>query len=313
MRLLKSLGRVGLSFFLTLAGAVLFVQLLLWAAPGDPIDLVPNGVEFRAELEAEWDLDRPLPARFAAYLGRAFQGDLGTSLTYRPGSSVSELAWPAALRSARTLVPALVLTLSVALIIAWFSGRRGGPAIRLTQAVSIAPVFLLAFLSVTFLNESTFSLIESGAIERPFWFALPDTDSWVRSLLAILVLAVGSGALSEVTAACTDELNHIRNAPFIEAAVARGARVAPHLIWNLIPAVASVFSNRAAFFVGGLVIIEKVLQLNGAGAMLWQACLMRDYPLAMGLTVMAAGAVCMARLISDVVRVAVDPRLREAA
>jgi len=311
--LFKSLGRVGLSFLLTLAGAVLFVQLLLWAAPGDPIDLVPNGMEFRAELEAEWDLDRPLPARFVSYIGRAIRGDLGTSLTYRPGSSVAELAGPAAVRSARTLLPALALTLSWALLMAWFSGRRGGPIARLTQAVSIAPVFLLAFLAVTFLNESVFSLMQSGALERPFWFALPDTDSWVRSALAIVILAVGSGALSEVTVACVDELNHLRNAPFIEAAVARGANVVPHLAWNLIPAIASVFSNRAAFFVGGLVIIEKVLQLNGAGAMLWQACLMRDYPLAMGLTVLAASAVCCARLLSDIVRVAVDPRLREAA
>jgi ABC-type dipeptide/oligopeptide/nickel transport system permease component len=46
--------------------------------------------------------------------------------------------------------------------------------------------------------------------------------------------------------------------------------------------------------------------------MLWQACMMRDYPLAMGVTVLAATAVCLARMFGDIVRVAVDPRLRQA-
>jgi peptide/nickel transport system permease protein len=80
---------------------------------------------------------------------------------------------------------------------------------------------------------------------------------------------------------------------------------------NLLPPLTTIAASRAAFFVGGLVIIEKVLHLSGVGAMLWQACRMRDYPLALGITVIAAAAVCGARLTADLLRVAVDPRLRE--
>ncbi len=79
------------------------------------------------------------------------------------------------------------------------------------------------------------------------------------------------------------------------------------------PPLTVLVSTRTAFFFGGLVVIEKVLHLNGVGSMLWQACRMRDYPLALGITVVAAAVVCTARLLGDVVRLAVDPRLRGPA
>jgi peptide/nickel transport system permease protein len=298
-------------FLLTMAGAVLAIQLLLWASPGDPVDLVPNGEEIRVQLEAEWGLDQPLPQRYLGYLGRALQGDLGSSLTYRPGATVTELVLPAAGRSLTLLLPALVLSLAAGLGLGLITAGRSSVLRRLAQVVSVAPVFLLAFLAVHLLNELAFHGIEQGWFGRPDWFALPDTDSTLKTALAISVLALGSGALAEVHASVEDEIVRLRNAAFIDAAIARGAPVWQHVLWNLLPPLATIAYGRAAFFVGGLVIVEKVLQLNGAGSMLWQACRLRDYPVALGITVLAAGAVCGARLLGDLVRISVDPRLRE--
>jgi peptide/nickel transport system permease protein len=307
------IARLVLAFMLTMAGAVLAIQLLLWASPGDPVDLVPNGEEFRVQLEAEWGLDEPLPQRYLRFLGRALQGDLGSSLTYRPGAPVTELILPAAGRSLRLLLPALALSMLLGSGLGFLTAGRSSLLRRLAQVVSVAPVFLLAFLSVHLLNELAFHGMQAGWLERPSWFALPDTDSVLKTALAIAVLAVGSGALAEVHAAAEDELVRLRNAPFIDSAIARGAPVWKHLLWNLLPPLATIAYGRAAFFVGGLVIVEKVLHLNGAGSMLWQACRLRDYPVALGITVLAAAAVCGARLLGDLVRISVDPRLREAA
>lgn len=312
-RLLFPVLRLLTGFLLTLAGAVLVIQLLLWASPGDPVDLVPNGEEIRAQLEQEWGLDESLPVRYAHFLGRAVQGDLGSSLTYRPGATVTELILPAAGRSLRLLIPALLLSMGVGIGLGFLTAGRRSITRRLAQVVSVTPVFLLAFLAVHLLNELAFHGMEAGWFGRPGWFALPDTDSAVKTALAIAVLAVGSGALAEVHAAVEDEIVMLRNATFVDAAVARGAPVWKHVLWNLLPPLATIAYGRAAFFVGGLVIIEKVLHLNGAGSMLWQACRLRDYPVALGITVLAAAAVCGARLLGDLVRIAVDPRLREAA
>lgn len=301
-------------FVATLLGATFVVQALLWLSPGDPIDLLPNGQEMRPALEAEWGLDLPLGVRYLRTVGRALSGDLGTSLTVRPGAPVAELVGEAASRSGGLVLPALLLSLVAAISMGWLTaGRRTSPMRGVVQIVSVAPVFLLAYLLVIGINESAFALIEAGRIDRPEWFALPDQDSWLRTALAITVLAVGSGCLTELHAACEDELVRVRNAGFIDAARARGAPLWPHILPNLIPPLATLAAGRIAFLLGGLVIVEKVLLLNGAGALMWEACLKRDYPLAMGLSIVAALTVALASLLGDLVRVAIDPRLRRSA
>ena len=181
--------------------------------------------------------------------------------------------------------------------------RRG------VQLLSVAPVFLLAAGAVTLLNESAWQWMEAGRIDRPDWFALPLQDHPLKTGLAILTLAVGSSALTEVHAAVAEELGRVRGAGFVEAARARGARLWPHVLHNLVPPLTTVIASRTAFFLGGLVVVEKVLAINGAGAMLWQACRLRDLPLAMGITLVAAMVVAAARLAGDIVRLSVDPRL----
>lgn len=281
-------------------GVLVLVQVLLWAAPGDPVALV-GGEDIRAGLEAEWGLNEPLWRRIVGLL----TGDLGSSLTVRPGAPVVELIADSASRSLRLLAPALLLSLGLSTAMAW-SGRRW----RLVHAMSVAPIFLLAHLAVYGLNESTFVLYQAGRITRPDWFALPLVDSPMRSGLAITILAAGSGALSNMTGELSAAMKRIRESPWLEAARTRGTPLYPHILGNLLPPLLVSLASQVAFCTGGLVIVEKVLLLNGAGALMWEAALQRDYPLSMGLALLAAVAVCGARLLADVARLLIDPRLR---
>lgn len=310
LALLWALARRFGAFGLTLIGAALLAQVLLWSAPGDAADLLAGDPELRAALVLEMGLDRPPLVAWWAFVTHAIDGDLGRSLTYRPGMSVSELVGPAALRSLGLVLGALVVSLTVGTGLAYATAGRRSVGRRALQALSIAPVFLMAWMLVVGLNELAYDLIQSGRIARPDWFALPDQDSLLKWCLAVAVLATGSSAVTEVHTACEDELRDIRVSGYVDAARARGGRLWPHVLWNLVPPLTTIASSRAAFFVGGLVVVEKVLHLNGIGAMLWQACRLRDVPLALGITFVAAGVVCGARLIGDLVRVSVDPRLR---
>ncbi len=306
----RAAGASALWFISVLVGAVVLVQLLLWAAPGDPIDLLPNGAELRPRLEAEWGLDKPVPVRVLTYLGRAAGGDLGTSLTVRPGAEVRDLVTAAVGRSAKLLIPALAVGLLLAIGLALVTrGRR--PLLRgAVQLVTVAPIFLLAYLLVVGVNDLTWDLLQAGRIDRPDWFALPDQDSWVRTLLAVLVLGLGSGSLGELHVATETELVRLLRSPFVAATRARGGSVPRIVGRNLLPGLLAVAGRRVPFLVGGLIVIEKVLLLNGAGALLWDACLQRDHPLAMGLALAAALAVGATQLAVDLLRLALDPRLR---
>ena len=300
LRLIGAILRHLLWFVGLLVGVLILVQVLLWAAPGDPVALV-GGEDIRAGLEAEWGLYQPLWTRTS----RLLTGELGSSLTVRPGAPVLGLITDSARRSLRLLAPALLLSLGLSTVIAW-SGRRW----RLAHAVSVAPIFLLAHLAVFGLNESTFALYQAGHITRPGWFALPLVDSPMRSALAITILAVGSGALSSMSGELSAAMQRIQESPWLEAARTRGTPLHPHILGNLLPPLLVSLASQVAFLTGGLVIVEKVLLLNGAGALMWESALQRDYPLSMGLALLAAAAVCGARLLADVSRLLIDPRLR---
>ena len=305
---LQALG----AFVAALAGAALLLQVLLAAAPGDAADLISDDPALREALVQAWRLDEPVLGRWLAWMGDALGGDLGRSLTYRPGQPVAELVVPALGRSLVLVLGALVVALGGGLGLAWLTTGRRSVTRRVVQALSVTPVFLLAWLALAGLNEGAFSLMEAGRLERPGWFALPDEDSWLKTLLAVLVLAVGSSALGEVHAAFEVELGRLKRASFVEALLVRKAAMGRHLIRAVLPPLATVAGARASFFVGGLVVIETVLHVGGLGSLLWQTCRLRDYPLALGIGVVAAALVCGARLFTDLVRVTVDPRLRRA-
>ena len=72
----------------TLFGVLLVTFLLLYVAPGDPVQAMVGeraDAETLARLRAELRLDDPLYQQFGHYVGGVLRGDLGTSyITRRP-------------------------------------------------------------------------------------------------------------------------------------------------------------------------------------------------------------------------------------
>lgn len=308
--LLRALSVRVLAFVATLVGASLLLHGLLLLAPGDPIDLIPDGEANRAELAAEFGLVRPPAERLVGGALRALTGDLGPSLIVRPGAPVSELVRRACWRSLMVVGPALPIALLAGLGCAALTAGRSSALRGAIQIVGAIPVFLLAWATVTGLNHGAWTLMERGVIARPDWFALPDQDSLLRLAVAIGALVLGSGTLFEVHAACEAEIDRLRRSELADAVTGLGLPVWPVLLRNLAPALLSVARERVAFLVGGLVIVEKVLLLGGAGALLWEAALGRDYPLAIGLGVAASAVVAGSALLADAARLLLDPRAR---
>lgn len=307
-----TLARHAAVFVGTLVGCVLAVHLLLILAPGDATYNLPD--EVASNLRTQWGLDRPIPMQMASYLGDVLTGDLRTSLVYRPGMPVWEVIATPIQRSLGILVTALALSIGGGVLLgAWTANRRLHLARPAVWALSIFPVFLVARVLVAGINSATWSLMQAGTIGRPAWFALPLEDHPLRWALAVAILAVGSGALAEIHGESESLFRRIRGSGYVEAARARGAPVWPHIARNLLPPLTTLIASRTAFFVGGLVILEKLLLLNGVGSILWRAALERDYPLALGITLVTAAMVAAARLIGDVVRTALDPRRRGTA
>src|SRR5213592_811825 len=80
-------------------GVVSLTFLLLRLAPGDPVARLLGPAASAEQIAAArhgLGLDRPLPAQYADWLGRAVRGDFGASITQgRPAAALLAEAWPA--------------------------------------------------------------------------------------------------------------------------------------------------------------------------------------------------------------------------
>jgi peptide/nickel transport system permease protein len=308
-RLLRTAAARGAGLLLLLVVTSVLVQVLVGLAPGDAVDLAGVAPDQRDALAAAWGLDQPPLTRALAAVGRAARGDLGTSLIVRPGAPVTELAGTAWLRSLPLLLGAVVLgpVLGVALALL---GRGVG---RLPGLALSGPRFVLVLLLVHGLNELTFGAMGAGWLSRPTWFPLPDVASALRGGLAVGLLAWGSGALADLQGQSAAALWRLREESWVLACESRGERSTPVLLRGLLPGLLAQSSAQVVAAAGGLVIIEKLLLLRGAGALLWDAALARDLPLVAGLTLGAATIVGVLRWILDVGRLRADPRLLDAS
>ena len=88
----------------TLLGVLVVTFLLLYVAPGDPVQAMVGERADAATIErmrAELRLDDPLPVQFARYTGQVLRGDLGQSyITGRPIVQDLIERFPATLRLA---------------------------------------------------------------------------------------------------------------------------------------------------------------------------------------------------------------------
>ena len=145
-------GRL-LEFLLTLWLLATLCFVLLRAAPGGPFDTEKAAPpEVQAALAAQYRLDRPLPAQYAAWLGDVLRGDLGPSFQY-PDYTVNQLiaqALPVSLlNGGLALLLALALGIPLGVLAALRAGRGWDRALMFVAGLGLAvPKFVVAPLLV---------------------------------------------------------------------------------------------------------------------------------------------------------------------
>lgn len=312
--LLTALRKVGF-FLAVLLGVSFAIITLARFVPGDAIDQLSDDTAFRAAMVAELGLDQSLLEQYFAFWGKLLQGDLGQSWVLRQGDPVIGLIGPAFSKSLTLILPALGLSFGLASLLLFFfawDGFRGlkSPVRFFAHACSVLPLFLLGDLLVLGVNGYVYRLVEAGSLERPLWFALPGEEHWFKYLLAVIVLAVGNGTLSDVVLHLDEEVRKVSHQEFILSSRIRGAWASRHMALNLLVPVATLLVNKIAFFVGGVVVVETVFNINGMGAMIWRAANSRDVPVVIGITFVIAAGMATLHLVTDLIQVIIDPRVR---
>ena len=280
-------------------------------APGDPIQgLLGNRrdpVRY-AQLRHDYGFDRPLPEQYFSYVTGLVQGDLGKSFKYA-GRPVSEIL-------SRGVGVSLSLGL-VALLVSTLVGIPAGVFAALNH--NKLPDRLVMFIMLSLFSVPSFVLIP---IVRVFDFmaydrGLPNLpvagwgtpSHWV---LPVFVLAAASaGYITRLTRASMLE---VLRQDYVRTAYSKGlsdfAVNVRHALRNALLPIVTVLGPSTAFLVTGSFVVESIFSVPGIGFISVQSIGQRDYPVIQATTLILGVAVVAMNLITDIVYVFLDPRIR---
>lgn len=299
---------------LTLLLLSLFVFLIFYVLPGDPVAIMLGTdapAEKRAALEAALHLDEaPLSRYIHSLTGLFSAADPSRSIRFQ--EPVRSLMLPRLGLTLRLTAYAfcwmLLLSLPLALLSYW---RQGGwldlGIASLAHLLMTIPAFFLSMLLVLIfglllhtVHPGQFTPLQEGFLPHMASLTLP-------------ALALALPKLAQLTLFLRNALVSQSQEEYVRTAIARGASrsriLFVHLLRNsLLLFITSLGLNLSEMLTGSL-IVEQVFVLPGAGRLLFAAIAARDLPLAQGVILSLAALVVGIGFAVDLLALWIDPRL----
>ena len=280
---------------------------LVHAAPGGPFSadkaVPPEVIE---ALEAQYKLDQPVWRQYISYLGDILSGDFGPSFKY-PGRSVNELIMAGIPITAELAFYAMLVALGIGIL----SGV--GAAMRPNTLQDYAPMTLamIGICMPSFLLGPLLVLIfgiELEMVPVSGWGDIPG-DKILPSI------TLGTGYAAYIARLSRGGMLEILSQDFIRTARAKGLSESTVIIKHalkggLIPVIAFLGPAFAGLLAGSFV-VETIFQIPGIGRFYVQAAFNRDYTLILGMTIFLSTLIIIFNLISDLISIWLNPKLRD--
>ena len=290
----------------TLFGVLVVAFLLLYVAPGDPVESMvgerADSVTI-ARLRAQLRLDDPLPQRFVHYAGNVIRGDLGNSyITNRPIVQDIKERFPKTLQLAGA---AMLLATVIGLTLGVLSARKpGGFADRFALGIAYLgisfPVYWVGLLLILLFAVTLRWLPPSGYGSLRF-LVLPALTLGMRSI-AFLARMTRSAMLEALSA------------DFVRTARAKGLseRVVTmrHALRNALIPVITVLGLDFGAYLTGSILTETIFSWPGIGRYVVNAISRRDLPAIQGTVLFLSTVFVLVNLLTDLAYAKADPRVR---
>lgn len=297
-------------------GVTVISYFIISMAPGDAVDLMVDPNISKADLEQrrrDLGLDQPIAVQYAKWLGQTLQGNLGYSfLNSQPvADRIGERVIPTLGLSFMALLLAYLVAIPVGVISATrqYSWIDYTSSVGALMGVSIPGFFLGIGLIYVFslrLDWLPVSGMRSLGIEPNTW------DLLKHLILPAIVLSTGT--MGSVTRYARSAMLEVVRQDFVRTARAKGVAerlvIYKHALRNALIPVVTLIGLQIPGLLGGAIITEQIFGWPGMGRLTIEAITQRDYPVLMGLNLLAASLVVFGGLLSDLMYSLVDPRIR---
>jgi len=291
---------------LLLLGVTLITFALLYILPADPARQIAGRsatAETVASIREQLGLNLPFHQQYGRYVVELAQGNMGRS--YAQKTEVAEVVFsrlPATLLLMGAAIACeLVIGLGIGLFAAARQGKRSDQSLMLLSFVGVSTPQFVASLAMLY----AFSISLD-------WFPVGGYGEFKHVVLPALTLGVlGAGWYSRML---RSSMIDVLTQDYIRTARAKGASevrvLLRHALRNALLPVVAMIGIDIGLFMSGAVVVESVFGWPGIGQLAWQATQQVDIPIIMGVTLVAAVAIILGNLLSDLVAPLIDPRIR---
>jgi peptide/nickel transport system permease protein len=269
-------------------------------------------------LRVQYGLDQPVYVQYAKWMWLVLHGDFGVSMEWK--RPVTEVIGDRLLLTALLALTAVIFTWILAIPIGIYSAVRqyslGDYAFTCMGFIGLAvPNFLLAlvimYLAFAYFGASVGGLFSPEYLDAPWsWARMLDLlqHLWIP---AIILSTAGTAQLIRILRA--NLLDELRK-PYVVTARAKGLSELRAILKYPVRVALNPFISTVGytlpFLVSGSIIVSIVLSLPTVGPLLLKALLAQDMFLAGTIVLLLGVMTVLGTLISDILLVWVDPRIR---
>lgn len=274
---------------------------------------------FEAErLRAEYGLDQPMVMQYLSWIGQVVQGDFGMSFDWnRP---VADVIGDRLALSMVVSVAAIIFTWAVALPIGVYAAVRrysvGDYTLTFLGFLGLAiPNFLLAlilmYVGFSVFDASVGGLFSAGYENAPWSFA----KVWdLLKHLVIPAIVLGTAGTAQLIRIMRANLLDELKKPYVVTARAKGLAERRLVAKYPVRVALNPFASSIGFLfpqvVSGTIVVSIVLSLPTVGPVLLRALQAQDMYLAGAIVLLLGVMTVIGTLISDLVLMWLDPRIR---
>jgi peptide/nickel transport system permease protein len=289
-----------------LFGISVLTFVLIYYLPADPARMYagPSAtVETVMRIRHELGLDQPLWVQYIRYMERVLHGDLGFS--YRKQIAVTTLILSRIPYTLALTLGGVFVELAIGLPVGIASAvARGRWADRVGMFIALlgvsAPPFWLGLLLLYGLGY-LIPIFPLGGTGTPAHLVLP-------------ALTAGLGGAAWYARMMRSSMLDILSTDFIRTARAKGLAqfkvIFRHVLPNALNPIITMAGMDIPWFIGGVVLVERVFDWPGLGRLAVEAIETVDVPLILGTVIVTALVVVVSGILIDVVQGLVDPRIR---
>lgn len=293
------------------SAAVFFISEIV------PLDVARNILgqfatdEQVAALRERMGLDRPAHVRYAEWLARLVQGDLGVSTL--SGTPVVPLILRRVGNSAILAAVAFLAIMPLGLLLGTLAGLWEGRF--LDRVISVGG--LVSTSTPPFASGVVLILLFALWLQWLPGTSALDTETWaweVPSKLALPVLALILADVGYVARMTRASVAEVMRTAYVRTAILKGLPfhrvVVHHVLRNALLAPITVVALHLNWLMGGLVVVESLFGFPGLGRLMLEAALNKDVPVIEAGALIATFIAVASQCAADITYTALNPRIR---